>query len=151
MKTLIIFIVVVLILTTGFIKFSAHAPSVYDVKYFLNRNFDTHYRLDIYPEFFGDTKSFESAQAFNNGEISYQQYAVQKGYSIKTVPIEWIDNPAHKFVGSGGMGGPKKIDKDSIALGGGAGGGAYMNEDCTMKWYSVDENGNMVGGPGGCF
>ncbi len=143
---------VLLILSFTFVK---SIPSTYDVKLFLNRNFNAHYRLDTYPEFFdGDTNAFESAQAFNGGEINYQQYAIQRGNRIVTKPIEWIDNPSRIMHGSGGMGGPEKIVKgsmDHIGLIAGGGGGGYMPEDCTMEWFTADEDGNMISGPGGCY
>ena len=49
------------------------------------------------------------------------------------------------------MGGPTKIVKGSMDFVGSGGGGAYMNEDCTTEWFTADEDGNMISGPGGCY
>ena len=121
-------------------------PYSYNVKSFLNENIGTHYRLDTYSEFFGGSEEeMELAKSFNNGEISYSQYAIQKGYRIKAVPVEKIDRFYNTVNSAGGI-----YYNQSVA-GVGGGGGRYICEGYEMEWYTVDEEGNMISGPGGCF
>ena len=155
-----IFIVMLIALVIVF-NLVNNLPYSYNVKSFLNENIGTHYRLDTYSEFFGGNKEeMELAKSFNNGEISYSQYAIQKGYKIKAVPVvplEEIDSFYNTVNSAGGIYHNQSVGTAG-AWGGeykgivaGGGGGGDMCEGYEMMWYSVDENGSMVSGPGGCF